>query len=105
MHGIRRGGICKTQNRHHPGKELQIPNSKLQRSPKLQVQKPTCAPFVPVTPSASNIQRGTSNPARQCPIGNWMFDVRCSMFFCYTTSGNVRISSSWRGFAGNVEEE
>jgi len=30
-------------------KKLQIPNSKRQRSSKLQAQKPTCAPFVPVS--------------------------------------------------------
>src|SRR6266542_2073011 len=29
-----------------PGKKLQIPNSKLQRSTKLQTQKPICVPFV-----------------------------------------------------------
>jgi hypothetical protein len=29
--------------------KLQIPNSKLQRSTKLQAQKPTCAPFAPAS--------------------------------------------------------
>src|SRR3989449_11398017 len=32
-----------------PGNKLQIPNSKLQRSTKLQAQKPTCAPFAPAS--------------------------------------------------------
>src|SRR5437870_10544189 len=31
------------QTTKSPGNKLQIPNSKLQRSPKLQAQKPTCA--------------------------------------------------------------
>jgi hypothetical protein len=29
----------------HPGKTLQIPNSKLQTTTKLEAQKPACAPF------------------------------------------------------------
>jgi hypothetical protein len=32
-----------------PGKNLQIPNPKLQRSTKLQAQKPTCASFAPAS--------------------------------------------------------
>src|SRR6266568_5629309 len=44
-----------------PGNKLQIPNSKLQRSTKLQAQKPTCAPFAPASAFAVGVLRlGTS---------------------------------------------
>src|SRR5262245_23328185 len=37
---------CTNRNQ---GQKLQIPNSKLQRSTKLESQKPTCSPFAPAS--------------------------------------------------------
>src|SRR5213592_279523 len=55
-----------------PGNKLQIPNSKLQRSTKLQAQKPTCAPFAPASVfGVWGLRFGTS-----LELGVWCLVIR-----------------------------
>src|SRR3989441_4904649 len=90
-----------------PDNKLQILISKLQRSTKLQAQKPTCAPFAPASVFGVWCLRfGTSlelgvwclvfrSAAAQKPryapggVGCWLLDVGCSRFNAQRSTFNA----------------
>jgi hypothetical protein len=71
----RREGALNFWEAESPGKKLQIPNSKLQRSTKLQAQKPSCAPFDPASVLGFGVLRiGTS-----LELGVWCLVFRSAV--------------------------
>ena len=71
-----------------PGKKSQFPISKLQRSPKLEAQKPTCAPLVP----ASDLEVWCLGIGTSLELGAW-----CLVFGCQPAQELLGIGRSEMG--------